>query len=68
MGTKIPNEIGLRMLQAKRWLPPDADIDQMVRLLEGGMANERMIALSAQASIDAEANRLAQIQNGTSNG
>lgn len=64
MGTKIPNEIGLRMLQAKRWLPPDADIDQMVRLLEGDVANERMIALSAQASIDAEANRLAQIQNG----
>lgn len=54
MGVKIPNEIGLKMLQQRKWLPADADLKEINKQLEG--EQDRQEALATAAAIQAEAN------------
>lgn len=57
MGVKISNKLGLQMLLERKWLPSDADLDEELKLLDGG---DRQATLTTPEAIAAEAARQAQ--------
>ncbi len=56
MGVKISNQLGLQMLQERKWLPPDTDIKEELRQI-GDLEAQNQTVLPTPDAIAAEAAR-----------